>query len=192
MADNIRDQLFPDYHMGVHGVIISNNVVRLILHEVDAKLYSKNLYKNFYFISSHEVYQTTLYFAPSVNDRYHFLKENLLVNSDKTNNKFPYHSPSLIRYKVDRLIQNTKRETVNCSKAKADMILTVMIGREGINLSGANLEKVFPENLREVTNKLFDKEKILPDNLARYLFQESFIQVRTAVKVGSTHAGIHL
>ena len=65
------------------------------------------------------------------------------------------------------------------------MILTVMIGREDINLSGANLEKVFPEYLREVTNKLFDKEKILPDNLARYLFQESFIQVRTAVKVGS-------
>ena len=37
-ADNIRDELFPEYYMGIHGIIISNNAVRLILNEVDTKL----------------------------------------------------------------------------------------------------------------------------------------------------------
>ena len=114
------------------------------------------------------------------------------VNSDKTNNKLIYHSPSLIRYKVDHPTQNTKREIVNHSKAKANMILKAVTDKEGVNLSGINIEKLFPENLQEVGNKFFDKEKILQDNLARYLSQESFIQERTAAKVGTTHVGIHL
>ena len=39
-ADNIRDELFPDYYMGVQGIIISNKEVRLVLYEVDKETYS--------------------------------------------------------------------------------------------------------------------------------------------------------
>ena len=107
------------------------------------------------------------------------------VNSDKTNNTFLYNSPSLTKYRVDRLAQNAKREIVKRSKSKAKMVLKTVIEKEGVNLSGANLKEVFPENLQELANKFFIKEKISQDNLARYLFQESFIQARTAIKSGN-------
>ena len=46
-ADNICDELYPDYYIGVHGIIISNNAVRLMLHEVGVKffihLFSKSI-----------------------------------------------------------------------------------------------------------------------------------------------------
>ena len=51
-ADNMRDKLFPEYYMGVHGIIISNGTVRLILKEFDEKLRCPFLRDNFYFIST--------------------------------------------------------------------------------------------------------------------------------------------
>ena len=60
-----------------------------------------------------------------------------------------------------------------------------MTDKEGVNLSGANLEEVFPENLQDLANKYFNKEKISQDNLARYLFHESFFQSRTVIKSGN-------
>ena len=51
-ADNMRDELLPDYYMGVHGIIIYNSTVRLLLKEVDEKLQYPILRDNFYFIST--------------------------------------------------------------------------------------------------------------------------------------------
>ena len=50
-AENIRNELYPNYYMGVHGIIISNNAVKLIIHEVDVKVYSSILKDNFVFTS---------------------------------------------------------------------------------------------------------------------------------------------
>ena len=58
-ADNIRDELYPDYYTSVHGIIISCNDVRLILNKVDVKLHNIILRENFYFTSS-TVYQSLL------------------------------------------------------------------------------------------------------------------------------------
>ena len=91
----------------------------------------------------------------------------------------------MVRHKVGRLEQNLRSENVKRSKANAKMILKMVTEKEGINLVGANLGEVFPSNLQELANKFFDREKISQDNLARYLFQESFIQARTAIKSGN-------
>ena len=66
------------------------------------------------------------------------------VNSKKTNNSYLYNSSSLIKHKVDRLAQNAKSESVKRSKAKAKKILKMVTEKDGVNLSGANLEEVFP------------------------------------------------
>ena len=57
--------------------------------------------------------------------------------------------------------------------------------KDGVNLSGTNLEEVFPMNLQELATKFFDKEKISQDNIARYIFQETLIQAQTAIKSGN-------
>ena len=51
-AGNIRDDLYPDYFMGVNGIIISNKTVRLILYELEENMYSNILNNNFYFKAS--------------------------------------------------------------------------------------------------------------------------------------------
>ena len=107
------------------------------------------------------------------------------INNSNTNNKYLCNSPLLLSHKVDRLAQSAKNETIKRSKAKAKVILKMVTDKEGINLSGANLEEVFPSNLQDLANKFFDKEKITQDKLARYLFHESFIQARTAIKSGN-------
>ena len=71
------------------------------------------------------------------------------------------------------------------AKPQAQAILNNNIDKDGINLRGANLEEVFPTNLQELATKYFDKEKVSQDSLARYLFEESYIQARTAIKCGN-------
>ena len=46
-ADNIRDETYPSYYMGIHGIIISNNAVRLILDELDFKMHTSIVNDNF-------------------------------------------------------------------------------------------------------------------------------------------------
>ena len=40
-------------------------------------------------------------------------------------------------------------------------------------------ELMFPSNLEELGKQYFDKEKVEPDDLARYLFRESCAHART-------------
>ena len=61
-------------------------------------------------------------------------------------------------------------ENIKQCNAKAKWISKVVADKDGVNLSGANLEEVFPANLQALADKYFDKEKISQDNLARYLF----------------------
>ena len=51
-ADNIRDQLYPEYCMTVQGIIVSNNNVRLILNEMNTQLHTSVVRDNFYFSSA--------------------------------------------------------------------------------------------------------------------------------------------
>ena len=106
------------------------------------------------------------------------------VENTKTNNNYLCNSPSLLCHKVNRLTQNAKRQVKKQSKAKVKAILKRTTERNGILLSTANLEEVFPPNLKDLANKFSDKEKISQDNLARYLFRESFVQARTVIKSG--------
>ena len=195
-ADNIRDQLYPEYCMIVQGIIVSNNNVRLILNEMNTQLHTSVVRDNFYFSSAictknvsdnvvicNECEQEVCYLQRKCVDAVKMRTEG--ISNDKTNNKFLCNSPSLLSHKVDRLAQSAKYETKKRSKAKAKVILKMVTEKEGISLSGANLEEVFPSNLQDLADKYFDKEKITQDNLARYLFRESFIQARTAIKSGN-------
>ena len=51
-ADDLRDELFPNYCMGVHGILISNDTVRLVLNELDMKLHCSTVKDHFYFTST--------------------------------------------------------------------------------------------------------------------------------------------
>ena len=106
------------------------------------------------------------------------------VTHEKTNNKYMYNSPSLISRKVDCLAQNAKKEVVKRSKAKAKAIVKIITDKEGVNLSASNLEDIIPDNLHDLAKKI-NREKVSQDNLARYFFQESFLQAKTAIKSGN-------
>ena len=193
-ADNIRDGIYPEYYTGVHGIILSNGGVRLLLKEKDTTTNIKSVNEMFYFTSTNckslsenddsihcsACKQLIPFIKRKCLDTVHMRAEG--ITHSKTNNKFLYTSPSLICHKIDRLANNAKIENVKRYRAKAKLILKVVTDKDGVNLSGANLEEVFPANLQHRANKFFDKEKISQDNLARYLFQESYIQARTAIK----------
>ena len=192
----MRDELHPEYYIGVHGIIISNNSVRLILKELDSKMYSASIKEMFYFISStcYKRISGNTILCSACSQQLSFIQRKCSdavrmrlngVNSKKTNNSYLYNSPSLIKHKVDRLAQNAKSESVKRSKAKAKQILKMVTEKDGVNLNDADLEELFPVNLQELATKFFDKEKISQDNLARYIFQETLIQAQTAIKSGN-------
>ena len=107
------------------------------------------------------------------------------ISNTKTNNTYLCNSPLLLIFKVDWLSQSAKREKIRQSKTKAREILKTTTEREGINRSTANLEEVFPENLKELASKFFDKKNISQDSLVQYLFQETLVQARAAIKSGN-------
>ena len=181
-ADNLRDELFPDYYMEVHGILMSNDNVRFILKEMDARLHCSMVRDNFYFkhIECNETVEGDTLSCDSCQSQLTYLQRKCIdtirmrtegVTHEKKNNKYLYNSPSLISRKVDRLAQNAKKEVVKRSKAKAKAILEIIMDKEGVNLSASDLEDVFSDNLHDLANKFFNREKVSQDNLARYLFQ---------------------
>ena len=159
----MRNGLLPEYYMGVYGIIIYSDSVRLILKEIDEKLQCSILRDNFYFISSLccQNVQVDNIIYTVCNQQLSYLRRKCInpvrmrikgVNNEKINNKFLYSSPSEIKHKIDHLTQNAKRERVKHSKAKAKNILKSVTEKEGVVLSGANVEEIFPENLQELAN----------------------------------------
>ena len=129
-ADNIRDELYPEYYTGVHGIIISKGSVRLLLKERNNQTYNNDVTKMFYFKSmccSCLSDDDNRIFCSECEKQIPFLKRKCIdavrmrlegVTHAKTNNKYLYHSPSLISNKVDRLAQNIKMRTSNNARVR--------------------------------------------------------------------------
>ena len=115
-TNNIRDEIYPEYYTGIHGILIPKKSVQLILRKIDTTLYNTSVTNMFYFISSiccdnvsddDVVFQECIHQLP-------FLQRKCIdvgrireegINSERTNNAFIYNSPSLIKSKVNRLVQ---------------------------------------------------------------------------------------